>query len=269
MSQGDSGRGFVHSLEPCQQSNYEDDGPSEHDMPYLVNLQEIDKSSSADSVSNPYQVETGYSSAASQDSPNLYSASSQEVTDLMDLEHETIMPYQTVVIPDDQLDPPTPPEERAIAISKINLATASLESRRKQSLVHHPMDSPDSSARTDAQKSRTTSLDGLQTLGFSADEASQTIASDLFNKAGCQTKEEMELVIKTTVLSLLSANKSRKTSPPDSPCGEFKDPEKRLECPYCHKKKKTQCDLTYVCCSIFICLRVKLVRYVCHTNVQQ
>ena len=57
----------------------------------------------------------------------------------------------------------------------------------------------------------------------------------------------MELVIKTSVLTLLSANQSRKRSPLDTPCREgLTGSEKQLECQYCHKKKKSQCDLTYV-----------------------
>lgn len=241
MTQGDSGRGFVNSLELCQQSIYEDDGTTEHDVPYLVTLQEIDKSTSVDSISNPYQRENGYSSATSQDSANLYSASSQDVGDLVDLDQESIDQYQRIVIPDDQYVPPAP--ERCLAVPRSSFAKFSLPSKRKQPVIHHPKDCPDTSAWTDSQRSQTTSGDGSRTLAISADEASQAIALDL-NKAGYRSKEEMELVIKTSFLSLLSANKSRKRSPQDSPCRELKDPKKRLECQYCHKKKKSQCDLT-------------------------
>ena len=76
MTQGDSGRRFVHSLKLCQQSIHEDDDTTEHVPPYLVNLQEIDKSSSVDSISNPYHLESGCSRGTSQESVNLYSASS-------------------------------------------------------------------------------------------------------------------------------------------------------------------------------------------------
>lgn len=243
MTQGDSGRGFVHSLELCQQSIYEDDGTTEHDIPYLVTLQEIHKSSSVDSISNPYQQETGHSSATSQDSANLYSASSQDVGDLMDLDQRTVNQYHTAVIPDDEYVPPAP--ERCLAMPRSNFEKLSLPPKRKQPVVHRPKDCPDSSAWTDAQRSQPTSTEGSRTLAISANEASQAIASDL-SKAGYRSKEEMELVIRTSVLSLLSANKSRKRSPQDSPCRELTDLEKRLECRFCHKKKKTQCDLTYV-----------------------
>lgn len=234
MTQGDSGRASFHSVDLSQQSIYEDDGTTEHDMPYLVNLQEIDKSSSVDSISNPYQQDNGYSSATSQDSPNLYDSSSQDVGDLMDLDHEAVSQYQPLVILD---DPPAP--ERHLATPKSNFAKLPLPSKRKP-LIHHPKDCPDSPSWTDAQESH---IDGQRTLAIS--EASQAIASDLY-KGTYRSQEEMELVIKTSVLSLLSANKSRKSSPQDSPCMEPANKEKQLECQFCHKTKKTQCDLTYV-----------------------
>ena len=247
MTQVDSKRDLVHSVELCQQSIYEDDGPSEIDMPYLVNLQEIDKSSSVDSISTPYQQDNEYSSVTSHDSPNLFSASGQDVGDVMDLDHETISSYQMVVIPDDQLDSPTP--ERSLAISPPNAAKPSLSSKRKQPLVHHPKDCPDASAWTGDPTLQATINDRSR-----ACEASQAIVSDL-NKKRLRSKEEleeMELVIRTSVLSLLSANRSRKTSPQDSPCRESKDPEKQFQCRFCPKQKKTQCDLTYESRSAFV-----------------
>ena len=240
MTQGDSRRGLGNSLELCQQSIFEDDDDTQHDVPHLVNLQEIDNSSSVDSISNPFQQENGCSSASSQDSANPYSASSQDVDNLMDLDHETINQYRRVIISEDQHVPPAP--ERGLAIPKSNFAKLPLPPKRKQPVVHHPQDCPDSSAWTGARDSQT---DGSRTLAISADEASQAIASDL-SKVDYRSKEEMKLIIRTSVLSLLSANKSRKSSPQDSPCGELKDSEKGLDCRYCHKKKKTQCDLTYV-----------------------
>lgn len=161
----------------------------------------------------------------------------------MDLDPEGIDPYQRIVIPDDQYVSPMP--ERCLAVPRSSFAKLSLPSKRKQPIIHHPKDCPDSSTWADTQRSQTTSTDGSRTLAITADEASQAIASDL-NKAGYRSQEEMELVIRTSVLSLLSANKSRRRSPRDSPCRELTDPKKRLECQYCHKKKKTQCDLTYV-----------------------
>lgn len=243
MTQGGSRRGVVHSLELCQQSIYEDDGTTEHDMPYLVTLQEIDKSSSVDSISNRYEQDNGFSRATSQDSANLYSASNQEVGDLMDLDHETINQHQEMVIPVDRCLPPAP--ERRLAIPRSNFAKLSQSSTRKQPVIHHPKYCLDSSAWTNAPGSQGRNTDGSRTLAISADEASQAIASDL-SKADCRSKEEMELVIRTSVLSLLSANKSRKQSPEDTPSREITDAETRLKCRYCNKKKKTQCDLTYV-----------------------
>lgn len=217
-------------------------------MPHLVTLQEIDKSStSVDSVSNPYRQENGCSRATSQDSANLYNnAPCQDVGDLiMDFDPKTSsnqQQYQTIIIPDDQYVPPAP--ERCLAIPRSHFAKLSLPPTRKQPVNHQPGDCPDGSEWIDAQGSRRTGTVGSRTLVMSADEASQAIASDL-SKAGYRSKEEMELVIKTSVLSLLRANKSRKQSPQDSPCRELTNPEKRLECQYCHKSKKTQCDLTY------------------------
>ena len=241
MTLGDSRRGLVHSLELSQPSIYEDDGPTaEYDVPYLVNPLEIDKSSSVDSISHPYPHETVHSRALSQGSSNLYSPSSRDVTDLMELDRDNSIQYQTVVIPDDQLDPPTP--ERSVAMSKTISEKSLTPSKTKQPLIHPPNKKPESSAPTHRQKSRTTSIGGLQTLGFSADEASQAIASDLFNKSSHQSKEEMELAIK----NILENVGTKQANRPDSPCGEAKDGEKQLQCQYCHKKKKTQCDLTYV-----------------------
>lgn len=240
MTQGDSRRDFVHSLEFGQQSIYEDDNATEHEMPYVVTLQEIDKSSSVDSVSNPYQLENEFSRATSQESANLYSASSQDVGDLMELDHESANQYQMIVTPEDQHDPPAP--GRCLAMPKSSPAKLTVPPKRKSPVIHHPKDCSDSSAWTDARDS-TSNTNGSRTLAISADEASQAIASEL-SKAHYRNKEEMELVIRTSFLSLLSDSKNRKPSPQDSPCRELKDSEKGLKCQYCHKQKKTQCDLT-------------------------
>ena len=243
MTQGDSRRGFGSSLELCQQNIFEDGDNTEHDVPHLVTLQEIDKSSSVERISNPYQQENGCSSASSQNSANPYSASSQDVGNLMDLDRETINQYQRVIISEDQHVPPAP--ERGLTVPESNFAKVSLPPKRKLPVVHHPKDCPDSSAWTGARESHTSNTDGSRTLAISADEAFQAIASDLI-KADYRSKEEMEVIIRTSLLSLLNANKSRKSSPQDTPCRELKDSEKGLDCRYCHKKKKTQCDLTYV-----------------------
>lgn len=248
MTQGGSRRGLIHSLELCQQSIYEDDGTTENDMPYLVTLPEIDDSSNVDSISTPYQQGNAYMSATSQDSANLYSASNQDVGDLMDLDQELIDQYQRVMTADGQYVSLAP--ERCLATPGSSFAKLSPPSRRKQPVVHNPKDCPDGSAWTDARGLQTTNTDRSRTLAISADEASQAIASDL-SKADPRSKEEMELVIRTSVLSLLSANKSRKRNPQDSPCRELTDPEKQLQCRFCHKKKKTQCDLKYVTASPF------------------
>lgn len=211
-------------------------------MSYLVTPQEIDKSSSVDSISNPYQPDNRCSSATSQNSANLYTFSSLDVGDAMDLGQESMSPYERVVIPEDANVPPAP--ERCPAIPEPSSPKLSLLSQRKQPMIQHPRDSPDRSAWTDAQGLQATNTDASRTLAMSADEASQAIASDL-SKAAYRSQEEMELVIKTSVLSLLSANKSRKRSL------ELKDPEKQLGCRYCHKTKKTQCDLTYVTAPTF------------------
>ena len=237
MAQEDSRRG-CNSLELSQQSIYEDDVTTEHDLSYLVTRQEIDNSSTVDSVSNPYYQENGYSSATSQESANPYNHPSQGVGEPRDLNQEVIDPNSILYVPDDEYIPEAP--EPCPATPKTPL----LQSKRKQPLIHHPDDCPDSSAWTEAQASQT-NPGGSQTWAISADVASQAIASDL-SKAAYRSQQEMELVIKTSVLSLLSANKNQKRSPQDSPCREITHSEKRLECNVCHKKKKTQCDLTYV-----------------------
>lgn len=81
--------------------------------------------------------------------------------------------------------------------------------------------------------------DEPRTLAISADEASQYIAADLKN-AVHRSREEMELIIKTSVLNLLAVSKIL-----NSPCRGFVDKAEQLECCCCHKKK-TQCDLMYV-----------------------
>ena len=239
MTRGNSGRGFVRSLELCQQSIYEDDGTAENDVLYLVTPQEIDKSSSVDSISIPYQQENQCSSATSEDSANLYTFSSQDVGNLMDLGHEPISQYDMVVIPDDADVPPAP--ERCPVMPESDSPKLSHLPIREQPIIQQPQDCPDRSAWTDApgsqQRSSTGASRGLEML--TTDEASQAIASDL-SKTAYRSKKEMELVIKTSVLTFLNANQSRKRSP------EPKDPEKQLGCRYCHKTKKTQCDLTYV-----------------------
>lgn len=237
MTRGDSGRGFVRSLELCQQSIYEDDdGTAEHDMPCLVTPQEIDKSSSVDSISNPYQQESQCLSATSENSANSYTFSNQDVGDLMGVGQEPMSHYEMVVIPEDANVPPAP--ERCLIMPETDSPQLSPLPARKQPVIQHPQDCPDRSAWTDAQGSQQRSNTGTsRTLGMlTADEASQAIASDL-SKTAYRSKKEMELVIKTSVLTFLSANQR-------SP--EPKNPEKQLGCRYCHKTKKTQCDLTYV-----------------------
>lgn len=240
MTQGDSRRGFVHSLEFSQQSIYEDDNATEHGMPCVVALQEIDKSSSVVSVSNPYPLENGYSRATSQESANLYSASSQDVGDLMELDHETANQYQMIVIPEDQHDPPALGRNLANPTTSAELP---VPPKRKSPVIHHPKNCPDSSARTDARDSQTSNTNGSRTLAISADEASQAIASEL-SKSRYQNQEEMELVIRASVLSLMSDSRNRKLNPQNPPCTKPKDSENGLKCQYCHKQKKTQCDLT-------------------------
>ena len=243
MTQGGSGRGFVHSLEHYSHSicEEEDDNTTE---PCLVNLHKINKSSSVNSISNTYQQEEdGYSRATSHESINLYNASSQDVGDMLDLDQEPINQYHRVIISEDQ--PITPSPERVLAIPISNSAKLLLPPKMNPLGIHYPEDHSDSSAWTDARESQTSNTEGSRTSSISADEASQAIALEL-SKVDIRNKEDMALVIRTSVLSLLSANKSRKTSPQDSPCRELKDSGKGLECQYCHKKKKTQCDLTYV-----------------------
>ena len=237
MAQEDSGRG-CNSLELLQQSRYEDDVTTEHDLSYLVTQQEIDNSSTMDSISNPYCQENGYSSATSQESAHPYNYASEGVGESRDLNQGVIDPYSVVhlqadeFIPEASMSCPATPESPFVP------------SEKKQPLIHHPNDCPDSSAWTEAQVLHT-NPGGSQTWAISADVASQAIALDL-SKASYRSQQEMESVIKDSVLSLLSANKNQKQSPQDSPCREIRHPEKRLECNVCHKKKKTQCDLTYV-----------------------
>ena len=237
MAQEESGRG-CNSLELFQQSRYEDDATTEHDLSYLVTRQETDNSSTVDSISNTYYHENGYSSATSQESANSYNHASVGVGEPGDLNQKVIDPNSIIYVPDDEYIPGGP--EPCPATPKSPL----LPSKKKQQLINHPDDCPESSAWTEAQVLHT-NPGGSQSWAISADVASQAIASDL-SKASYRSQQEMESVIKDSVLSLLSANKNQKRSPQDSPCREITHPEKRLECDVCHKKKKTQCDLTYV-----------------------
>ena len=234
MAQEDAGRG-CNSLELFQQSRYEDDVTTEHDLSHLMNRQELDNSSTVDSSSNPYCQENGYSSATSQDSANPCNYASEGVGEPRDLNQGVIAIVQ---LQDDEFIPEAPKPCPATPESP------SQPSKKKQPLIHHPNDCPDSSAWTEAQVLHTSS-GGSQTWAISADVASQAIALDL-SRSRYRSQQEMESVIKDSVLSLLSANKDQKRSPQDSPCREITHPEKRLECNVCHKKKKTQCDLTYV-----------------------
>ena len=237
MAQEDSGRD-CNSLELFPQSRDEEDVTTEHDLSYWVTRQEIDNSSTVDSISNPYCQENGYSSATSQESANPYNYASEGVGEPRDSKQGAIDPDSVVYVQNDEFIPETPKPCPATPESP------SLPLKKKQPLIHHPDDCPDSSAWTEAQVLHT-NPGGSQTWAISADVASQAIASDL-SKAGYRSQQELESVIKDSVLSLLSANKNQKLSPPDSPCREITHPEKRLECNVCHKKKKTQCDLTYV-----------------------
>ena len=237
MAQECSRRG-CNSLDLFQQSRYEDDVTTEHDLSHLVTRQEIDNSSTVDSISNPYYHETGYSSATSQESANPYHHASVGVGEPGVLDQEVVDPNSIIHVPDDEYIPEAP--EPCPATPKSPL----LPSKKNQPLIHRPDDCPDSSAWTEAQVFQT-NPGGSQTWAISADVASQAIALDL-SKARCQSQEEMEVVIKDSVLGLLNATKNQKPSLQDSPCREFTHPEKRLECNVCHKKKKTQCDLTYV-----------------------
>ena len=237
MTQEDSGRG-CNSLELFQQSRYEDDVTTEHDLSYLVTRQESDNTSTVDSISNTYCQENGYSSATSQESANPYNYASEGVGEPRDLNQEVIDPHSIVHLQDDEFIPEAPKPCPATPESPF------LPSHKKQPLMHHPNDGTDSPAWTEAQV-LPTNPGGSQTWAISADVASQAIASDL-SKARYRSQQEMESVIKDSVLSLLSANMNQRRSPQDSPCREITHSEKRLECSVCHKKKKTQCDLTYV-----------------------
>jgi len=63
-----------------------------------------------------------------------------------------------------------------------------------------------------------------------------------------RSKDDIKSAIEESTLSLLGSNKSKKRSYTDSPSRNAAwETEKHLQCKYCVKKKKTQCELKYHC----------------------
>jgi hypothetical protein len=66
------------------------------------------------------------------------------------------------------------------------------------------------------------------------------------NMTGQQSKKDLESAIKSSFQNLLETNKARKRSYGDSPGRDSATSERRnFGCKWCHKSKKTQCDLKY------------------------
>ena len=77
------------------------------------------------------------------------------------------------------------------------------------------------------------------------EEKVKALAHDIANHvegSGRSNKEELEVVIRTRVLSLLDIKTSPESTHSDQ---EKSESEKRYPCTRCAKRKKTQCDLKY------------------------
>lgn len=85
-------------------------------------------------------------------------------------------------------------------------------------------------------------------LSMTSDIAN-SMTSDIANRlnmTGQQSKKDLELIIKSSFQDLLEPNKARKRSYGGSPARDSATSKKgHFGCKWCHKSKKTQCDLKY------------------------
>lgn len=257
MNSFDSGRDFAQALELSQQaSSCSDHGITEHEMPSYLNLQDIDKSSNGSSFASPYQRDNGmssYSSVRSQESACFDGEPGRETEDLMDL--DPVIFEHSHGGTGQRVDSGPRSSAALLTVPASNNAQQTPPTKRKQPVIHYPGDCPHDTPRTDNQSLRSRTGKNSEpgplaiTAEATAEEVSQAMASDI-SKLQYHSKAELELVIRTSVLSLLSANKSRKPRPQDLSYRETTDPEKGLKCSHCYKIKKTQCDLKYVAINI-------------------
>lgn len=83
-----------------------------------------------------------------------------------------------------------------------------------------------------------------------AEQVSQKFASDVVKRMSTGTLEEIQSILKQSVLSLFNADGSRKRSSEDASLDETSDRKrKRVACEYCPKTMIRHCDLKYAALS--------------------
>lgn len=81
-------------------------------------------------------------------------------------------------------------------------------------------------------------------IRIKADEVSQKIAADVANRMSTGTLEEIQLILKQSVLSLFNPDGTRKRTSEEASLGDPVDPKrKRMACEYCPKTMIRHCDL--------------------------
>lgn len=89
---------------------------------------------------------------------------------------------------------------------------------------------------------------------INSQDLASTLASDIAARLGLssskesqfKTKEDVEKAIQRSVIDLLGSRPTQPKNSRASPSTDAADTEKRFKCEYCSKKKKSQCDLTYI-----------------------
>ena len=142
--------------------------------------------------------------------------------------------------------------ERMPANTSAHLPKAASTSQLKPPpIMIHRGDSSDDSGKLSAN-TKASDHNSSKSSGLLTDEVSQALASIIAGHLGktAQSREQIELdirsIIKNNGPNLLDSNKARKRSHGDSPGRSSPMSEQgRIKCTYCHKMKKTQCDLKY------------------------
>ena len=142
--------------------------------------------------------------------------------------------------------------ERMPANTSSHLPNAASTSQLKPPpIIIHQGDSSNGSGKLSAN-TKASDLNSSKPSGLFTDEVSQALASIIAGHLGktAQSREQIELdirsIIKNNGPNLLDSNKARKRSHGDSPgLSSPMSEQGRIKCTYCHKMKKTQCDLKY------------------------
>lgn len=142
--------------------------------------------------------------------------------------------------------------ERMPANTSSCLPKASSTSQLKPPpIIIHQGDSSDGAGKLSAD-TKASDHNSSQPSGLLTDEVSQALASIIAGHLGrtAQSREQIELAIRSIIKNngpiLLNSNKARKRSHGDSPGRSSPVSEQGcIKCTYCHKMKKTQCDLKY------------------------